>query len=331
MRIESSVTSLSWIPSEAIEGSTRIPFDLGVTHYDAPPPDKIADLDALHRAGRFRFANVLRAWVDVEDGAIVRVGQSGGGLISPTMVKLGRRQLAFQPTAFPDIAPEPEWGPQSARFMQTAGGRPGIPAPRRVSHPPFVQLKGPTVWTTLALTINADGTTAFELAGASTFPRHWLYDGDGELAAKAGLIDFKEWYTHAFGTHSPWGDEDSPAMTTTVETALERQLAATIMRGGREPSYRTLEPGERLVEEGEVGEELFLVLDGMLKVTVGNEELAEVGPGAVLGERALLEGGKRTSTLTATTKCRVAVARSADIDVAKLEALSEDHRREEHS
>src|SRR5262245_32925041 len=142
MRIESSVTSLSWIPSEAIQGSTRLPFDMGVTHYDDPPPDRIDDLDALHRAGRFRFANVLRGWVDVEDGVIVRAGQSGGGLLSPTIVKLGRRQIAFQPTAFPDIHSEPEWGPQSARFVQTAGGRPGVPAPRRVSHPPFVQLKG---------------------------------------------------------------------------------------------------------------------------------------------------------------------------------------------
>jgi hypothetical protein len=329
MRIESSVTSLSWIPSEAIQGSTRLPFDLGVTHYDNPPPDRIIDLEELHRAGAFRFANVLRGWVEVEDGVIVDAGQEGGGLISPTIVRLGRREMAFQPTAFPDIQLPPEWGPQSARFVQTAGGRPGVPAPRRVSHPPFVQLKGPTVWTTLALTINADGTTSFELLGASTFPRHWLYDDDGELAAKAGLIDFKEWYTHAFGTHSPWGDEDSPAMTTTVESALERQLASSIMRGGTKPTFRELEPGERLVEEGQPGDEMFLVLDGMLKVSVGNDELAELGPGAVLGERALLEGGTRTSTVTATTKCRVAVARSVDIEPAALEALREEHRREE--
>src|SRR5436190_520001 len=194
MRITSNVMSVSWIPSEAIRGATRLPFDLGITHYDDPPPDHIDDIDALHRAGAFRFANVLRAWVDVEGGEIVAVGQDGGGLITSTLVKLGRRNLAFQPTAFPDLRPDPEWGPQSARFVQTAGGRPGIPAPRRVAHPPFVQLKGPTVWTTLALTINSDGTTAFELAGASPFPRHWLYDHDGELAAKAGLIDFKEWY-----------------------------------------------------------------------------------------------------------------------------------------
>ena len=34
---------------------------------------------------------------------------------------------------------------------------------------------------------------------------------------------------------------------------------------------------------------------------------AEIGPGALLGERALLEGGKRTATVWAKTPIRVAV------------------------
>jgi predicted RNA methylase len=59
MRHESSITSLSWIPSEAIEGSQRLAFDAGMAHYDAPPPEAIEDLQALRNADRFRFANVL--------------------------------------------------------------------------------------------------------------------------------------------------------------------------------------------------------------------------------------------------------------------------------
>ena len=77
MRIESSVTSLSWIPSEAIKGMTKLPFERGVTHYDKPPPDVIDDLEALRRADRFRFANVLRAWIEVEDGRVVGHGYTG--------------------------------------------------------------------------------------------------------------------------------------------------------------------------------------------------------------------------------------------------------------
>src|SRR6201993_1453910 len=78
MRIESSVTSISWIPSEAIAGVTRLPFDLGVTHYDDPPPDEWKDLDAVVGPEGARFANNLRAWIEVEDGRIVAQGQGGG-------------------------------------------------------------------------------------------------------------------------------------------------------------------------------------------------------------------------------------------------------------
>ena len=61
VRHESSVTAVSWIPSEAIEGLSKIPFEMGVTHYDQPPPDRLVDLEALRRTDRFREANDLRA------------------------------------------------------------------------------------------------------------------------------------------------------------------------------------------------------------------------------------------------------------------------------
>ena len=75
----------------------------------------------------------------------------------------------------------------------------------------------------------------------------------GKLAAKAGLADFKDWWRHAFGKHTPWGDEDSPALVTAVETALERELAANIMRGGEKPSVRKLKQGALLTEQGQPG------------------------------------------------------------------------------
>jgi CRP-like cAMP-binding protein len=67
----------------------------------------------------------------------------------------------------------------------------------------------------------------------------------------------------------------------------------------------------------------------VLDVVVDGEAIAEVGPGAILGERALLEGGRRTATLQARTKCRVAVAPGDAVDRDALAALSEGHRREE--
>jgi CRP-like cAMP-binding protein len=100
------------------------------------------------------------------------------------------------------------------------------------------------------------------------------------------------------------------------------------MRGDAKLERRTVEEGETLVEQGAEGNELYLVLDGMLAVEVDGEPVAEVGPGALLGERALLEGGKRTATLRAATPVRVAVVPADAIDESALPELAAAHQRE---
>ena len=329
MRINGEVTSITWIPSEAIKGMAKMPFQVGVAHYDDPPPDVIDDLEGLRAADRFRFANRLTAWIDVEDGRIVGYGQEDHGMIGSTTLHLGRRDATFAAVSYPNIVPEPEVGPSWVRFQQTGGGRTGVPAPRTVRKPPFIQIAAPTAWTTLALTIHADGRTEQEVVGASPFPRHWVYDSEGKLTKKSGTIDFKDWYKNAFGKHSPWGDEESPALVTAVETALERQLSLSIMQAGKKPKIQKLKAGKTLTEQGEASTEMYMLLDGILSVEVDGNALADLGPGAVLGERAILEGGVRTATLRAVTNCRVAVASAVDIDTAALKELSSGHRREE--
>src|SRR5438067_3345167 len=287
MRIERSVTSISWIPSEAVRGSTKLPFSVGMAHYDDTPPDSldggsIVDaLDELRAADRFRFANHLSAWIEVEDGRITGCGQTGNPMIGSTTMQLGK-SVTVAAVSYETISHDPEYGDGFVTFRQSAGGRTGVPAPRHVNRPPFVQVVAPTAWTTVELTLHADGRAEASLAGASPFPRHWLYE-DGKLVAKSGLIDFKDWYRNAFGKHSPWGDEDSPALVTAVETALERELSTTIMRAGRSPKIRKVKEGKELVKQGDAGGALFLLLDGVLGVDVDGERLAELGPGAVLG------------------------------------------------
>jgi hypothetical protein len=330
MRIEAAVTSVSWIPSQAVTGPVmKGTFDSGFTSYDDPPTDTIVDLEEMRAAGAFRFANHLAAWVEIEGGRIVDAGDCGGGLMSSTTVRLAKLHTTFEPVALPDLRQEPQIHETEVRFVQTTGGRTGLPAPRRVKHPPFVQFRAPTVWTTLALTIRADGTSSFEVAGASKFPRHWVYDGDGKIAAKVGLADFKEWYRDAFGKHTPWGERDSAALVTAVETALERQLSVTIMSAGERPEIRKLKRGKFLCEQGDPGNSLYLLLDGVLAVTIDGEPVAEVGPGVILGERAVLEGGIRTASLQASTDVRVAVATADQIDREALVELREHHRVEE--
>jgi hypothetical protein len=330
MRIESTVTAISWIPSESVTGAIlKLPFEVGVAHYDTPPPDHVEHVEDLLAADGARFANVLRGWIDVEDGRITGFGQAGGGHIGSTTLRMRGAGMTFAAISLPDLQRHELVNDHSVRFEQTAGGRTGVPAPRRVSRPPYVQISSPVAWSTLRLTLSVDGRSEVELVGASPFPRHWVYDPDGHLVSKSAVVDFRTWSNTAFGKRTPWGDVDSPALVSAVESALERELSRHIMRAGRKPAIRRLDPGQVLTEQGQAADGLFLLLDGVLAVDVDGERVAEVGPGALLGERAILESGRRTASLTAVTRCTVAAADADAVDPEALRQVAQAHRRED--
>lgn len=332
-RLTGAVTSVSWIPSEAIPGLQAHVFGaLGVLHYDPPPPDRLGDLAAWAAADRFRFANALRAWVEVDDGpggpVVLRAGYDSGSLIGSTTVRLGRREWTFDAVALPELQAPPEVHPDRVRFVQTFGGHTSLPGPRRVAGAPWVQLRAPLVWTTLALTVHLDGRVTHEVLGASRFPRHWVYGHDGRLEEKVGVADFDGWYRRSFGRHTPWGDEDSPALVTAAETALERALARSVMGGAGPARVAEHDAGTVLFAAGEPGDEVLLLLDGVVRVEVDGRVLGDAGPGAVLGERAAIGDGRRTATVRCSTRCRVAAVPAGRLDPDDLTELSRGHRRE---
>ena len=304
------------------------PFELGIGHYDPAPPDRLqpGDLERLRDDDRFREANQLAAWIDVEDGRIIGHGHQGSGLVGTTSFSLGLGKIRIAGVAFETLRPQPQVGDDFVRFVQTVGGRAGFPAPRIVSGPPFVRLNSATAWTTLALTINTDGSSHHELVGASTFPRHWIYDREGSVVQKAGIIDFKRWYREAHGGNTPWGDEESEAFVTASETALERELSRQMISQGVTLERRSLSMGDALVEQGEPGRDMFLLLDGVLGVEVDGAQVAEIGPGAILGEGALLGDGTRLATLRARTACKVGVIPPDVIERSAMQQLAATRR-----
>ena len=66
---------------------------------------------------------------------------------------------------------------------------------------------------------------------------------------------------------------------------------------------------------------MYLILDGMFVVEVDDQEVAEIGPGAVVGELASLRDGTRTATLRARTPGRVAGVPSDALDPEALSSL----------
>ncbi len=62
-----------------------------------------------------------------------------------------------------------------------------------------------------------------------------------------------------------------------------------------------VEAGRVLMTQGEAGHEAFVIVDGTATVTRDGEVLATVGPGAVVGEMALVDRAPRNATVTADT------------------------------
>ncbi|HZK52420.1 MAG TPA: cyclic nucleotide-binding domain-containing protein, partial [Actinomycetota bacterium] len=156
-----------------------------------------------------------------------------------------------------------------------------------------------------------------------------VYDEKNNLVAKSGLIDFDQWYHHAFGGVTPWEAVDIEALTTEVESELEQQLSRSIMTSGHKTRRKRLATGDVLFHQGDEGTDLFLVLDGVASVEVDGKIVAEIGPGAVMGERAVIEGGRRTATVRAITPLRGVVVPPELVEREHLEELRGAHRRED--
>ena len=176
-RFESSVTAVSWIPSEAITGPSKVPFQAGVTHYDEPPPDRLVDLEELRTTDRFREANELRAFIEVEDSRNrERRALWARATSARRPSEVGPSALRFPAVQLPDIRPEPEMD-GIVGAVCADGRRPDGP-PDATASP--AQAVCPVLAVDrmdhLSLTINADGSSSHELIGASPFPRHWVYD-----------------------------------------------------------------------------------------------------------------------------------------------------------
>ena len=84
---------------------------------------------------------------------------------------------------------------------------------------------------------------------------------------------------------------------------------------------RNYTTGERVITEGEKGDELFIVLSGRLVVTKGDARLTELGPGHHVGEMALIRQVPRSATVTADAPSELIIIRRQDF----FEILRRDH------
>jgi len=74
--------------------------------------------------------------------------------------------------------------------------------------------------------------------------------------------------------------------------------------------------GAVIIEEGQEGNLMYVVMDGSVTITLKNTVLATAGPGEIVGEMALINSDMRSATVTASTDCVLAL-----IDQSSFDAL----------
>ncbi len=63
--------------------------------------------------------------------------------------------------------------------------------------------------------------------------------------------------------------------------------------------------GQALFREGDLGDAFYVVIAGEVDILVGDELVETVGPGGVVGEMAMIDGGARSASAVARTDSRV--------------------------
>jgi len=83
----------------------------------------------------------------------------------------------------------------------------------------------------------------------------------------------------------------TPIFTNTSESSLKTMLKSAV--------EKTVESGQKIVEQGERGSGFYLILEGRAEVVADGEKLAEFGSGDFFGELAVIDGAPRTADVVA--------------------------------
>ena len=102
---------------------------------------------------------------------------------------------------------------------------------------------------------------------------------------------------------------------------LPAPLVTEILGQTRE---RRFEKGEQLFAEGDEGNEVLFIADGCVEITSDQSMVAELKTGDVVGEIALVTGGKRTATATASVDTNALSLSKEYFDLCRAESMEFD-------
>ncbi len=84
---------------------------------------------------------------------------------------------------------------------------------------------------------------------------------------------------------------------------MDEALIQEVFR--RTDDHRSFKAGEAIFREGEPGSQMFILVQGIAEVQVGNSIIGAFEPIEIFGEMAVIDAGPRSASVIAKTDCKL--------------------------
>jgi PPM family protein phosphatase len=177
----------------------------------------------------------------------------------------------------------------------------------------------------------SDGLTGY-LENAAELHDHLVMDGDAGAKSLIDLANGRGGKDNITSVIVKLGDEGAVDDARARRLALKREVLAKmplfarlsereLLRVMQAVEVRGYADGENVINEGDKGDELFIVLEGQVKIVRGGATLTHLGPGEHVGEMALIRSVPRSATVSAEGPAELIAIRRADF----FEILRKEH------
>lgn len=105
----------------------------------------------------------------------------------------------------------------------------------------------------------------------------------------------------------------SPAQLLSLVDEILAEGESTLEVNAHKPELVKLKPGEILITEGLTDKTIYMIKEGMVKISKAGKTICELAPGQFIGELSVISGKPRSATVTAITPCIIAVISESKI------------------
>lgn len=186
----------------------------------------------------------------------------------------------------------------------TLGDCAAVPAPKDGFAPPTAQhatRQAETVAHNIVAKLRGGQSKPFAFAGLGKMGSLGHHSAVAEILGVpiSGLIAWFLWRTIYLLKLPGWGRRLKVAISWTLDLFLPPELVQLKLDTSAGVVQEHFEPGQEIFHQGDVGDRVYIILNGSVEIVRGDRRVAVLGHGEFFGETALL----RQATRNATVRC----------------------------